>query len=260
MSFSHYAGRIAAALTALLAILAAVSSCGPASTGSAGWKGDKEMDAAVAAYISGDYADATARLEELSGKAKTPEQLRDVYWYLGRAYAATGDYSRAVDAFTAGKAHGGGIEFDEYLALLAALVSADPENLARSERVTRAQLAVLIDRMFYAQGAGSGEPAKEGAGAGVEQLAVVQRGVLAVLPDGGFHPGAQVTRASFFAAVSRLLSDRHIDADTNELFEGGFSWALATDAEQGRFVTGKEVVATLRRVSAAQNSNGGQGS
>jgi len=261
MSLSHTAARFAAFAPALVAICVVVWSCGPSATGSGGWSGDKDMDAAMASFISGDYEDATTRLEALTNKAKTPEQLREVYWYLGRSHVATQKYSRAIDAFTAGKAHGGGIEFDEYLRRLGALVSANPNNVARSERVTRAQLAVLIDLMFYGEAGGaSDDPQRLGAGEMVEHLAVVERGVMERLPDGGFHPDAYVTRASFFTAVSRLLLDRNIDIDTGDLFEGGFGWALEADDDEGHFVTGKEVVATLQRVAAAQNAYDGQGS
>jgi len=261
MSLLHTVVRLAALAPALVAICAAGWSCGPSARGPGGWSGDKEMDAAVAAFISGDYDEATARLEALEKEAKTPEQRREVYWYLGRSYAAKERYSSAIDAFTAGKAHGGGTEFDEYLQQLGALVSGDPDNVGRSERVTRAQLAVLIDRMFYT---GDSVPSGQSPGAGgqgvLEQLAAVQRGVMERLPDGEFHPEAHVTRAAFFAAVSRLLLDKNIDVATGELFEGGFAWALAADDKNGHFVTGKEVVTALRRVAAAQNTSGGQGS
>jgi hypothetical protein len=261
MSHLQTASRFAAFTPALVAICVTVWSCGPSASGSVDWSGDKEMDAAMAAFISGDYEDATTRLDALTNKATTPEQLREVYWYLGRSYVATQQYSRAIDAFTAGKAHGGGVEFDEYLRRLGALVSGDPNNVARSERVTRAQLAVLIDLMFYGEASGASEDLpRPGTGGMVEYLAVVERGVMGRLPDGGFHPDAFVTRASFFAAVSRLLLDRNIDIDTGDLFEGGFRWALGTDEDERHFVTGKEVVAALRRVAAAQNAYGGQGS
>jgi hypothetical protein len=261
MSLVNTTARFAAVSPALVAICVVVCSCGPSASVSGPWAGDNEMEAAVSAYIAGDYGEATARLEALADKADTPEKLREVYWYLGRAYVATEEYSKAIDAFTAGKAHGGGFEFDEYLRRLAALVAGDPDNVARSERVTRAQLAVLIDRMFYGPDGGTAErPPQPGSAGSVEQLTVVARGVMGRLPDGDFHADAHVTRASFFAAVSRLITDRGIDVDTAELFAGGFAWALETDAEQGHFVTGKEVVATLRRVSAAQTAHGGQGS
>jgi len=123
------------------------------------------------------------------------------------------------------------------------------------------QLAVLIDRMFFGGPGGAGEHSPEAVGGSVsEQLASVERGVVGRLPDGHFHPDAYVTRAVFYITVSRLVLEVDIDVDTGALFEGGFAWALSGDEDDETFVTGKEAVAALRRVAAAQNTYGGQGS
>jgi hypothetical protein len=242
--------------TALLFVLAGVWSCG--TSGSGRWSGEKDIDRAVAAYIEGDYTAAVERLEALSTQQAGEDQLREIYWYLGRSLVAMGQYHRAIDAFTVGKANGGGAEFDEYLARLGALVSGEPENVARSDRVTRAQLAVVIDQMFYGESSQTQEnPGPSDTSTRLEDLAPVARGVVAVLPDGRFHPEAYVTRASFYAAVSRLVREKDIDVDTGLLFDGGFQWALAADDGGERYVTGKQVVATLQRVAAAQNTYGG---
>jgi hypothetical protein len=215
----------------------------------------------MGAFISGDYADAAARFENLADKAKTEEQLRDVYWYLGRVYLAAGQYNGAIDAFTTGRAHGGGVEFDEYLRQLDALVSGDPDNVVRSERITRVQLAVLIDRMFFTDRDAGGEqspPAHTGELSG--QLESVERGVMDSLPDGRFHPEAFVTRGAFYVAVSKLIRVENIDVDTGVLFQNGFAWVLDGGEDDGKFITGKEAVGVLERVAAGQNSYGGQGS
>jgi tetratricopeptide (TPR) repeat protein len=240
------------------AVLLTGWACGTSGPSSGGWSGNKEMDRAVAAFIARDYAEAVERLEALTARADTEEQLREVYWYLGRSHVALEQYDRAIDAFTAGKANGGGVEFDEYLSRLNALISGEQDAVVRSDRVTRAQLAVLIDRMFYRNPFDeAGREQSAGADALLEQLAPVTRGVLVALPDGDFHAEAYVTRASFFATVSRLVRERKIEVDTAVLFEGGFAWALATDEKGDRFVSGKQVVHTLQRLAAAQHTYGG---
>jgi hypothetical protein len=261
MSHSFTLARIAAVIAVLVVIVVTAWSCGPSGAGSGDWSGNEEWNRAVGAFISGDYGDAVARLEGLEGKAETEEQLQEVYWYLGRCYLATNQYHRAIDAFAAGKAHGGGVVFDEYLRELDALVSGDPDNVVRSEKITRVQLAVLIERMFFGGPGGASEQSPETVGGAVsEKLTSVERGVMIRLPDGQFHPDAYVTRAVFYVTVSRLILEKGIDVDMGVLFEGGFAWVLSDDEDDGTLVTGKEVVAALRRVAAAQNTYGGQGS
>jgi tetratricopeptide (TPR) repeat protein len=262
MSLAKTVFRFAGPALAVVAICAMLWSCGPSTSVSGAWKSNDEMDRAVAAFIAGDFDGAAKRLEALADRAQTPEQRREVYWYLGRAYLAAERYDRAIDAFTAGKANGGGVAFDEYLQRLNALVSGEAGNVARSERVTRAQLAVLVNRMFYESPVDTSATAVPGPGGedGVlENMASVERGVVGLLPDGQFYGEVFVTRGAFFAVVSRLVRDKSIDVDTATLFEGGFAWALAGE-DAGNYVTGKEAVAVLRRVAAAQHPYGGPGS
>jgi hypothetical protein len=262
MSLTTTVIRIPAPLPAVIAIVAmTLWSCGPSGTASGDWAGDAEWNEAVGAFIAGDFDNAVARLEALAKKASSEEQFQEVYWYLGRAYLETERYSQAIDAFRVGKAHGGGGEFDEYLIQLDALVSGEPENVQRSERITRVQLAVLIDRMFFSGSEqDSVQTAAAPAGSVSEQMVSVERGVLESLPDGRFHPEAFVTRAAFYVSVARLLREIQLEIEAGDLFPGGFGWALGGGEDDDHFVTGKEAFTTLQRVAAAKSSYGGQGS
>ncbi len=255
--------RFVAVIPALLMLCLAIGSCAPSGDAVGGWSGGdaRELDKAVRSYIAGDYENAVERLESLTGKARTEEQFQEVYLYLGRSYLAMDRHHSAIDAFVAGKAHGGGSVFDEYLQRLGAIVSGTPVNVARTDQVTRAQLIVLLERMFYqheAASAGGSGGSRVGDRA-IDQMDPVVRGLVPVLPDGDLHADAPVTRAAFYVVVKRLIADRQIDADTGLLFDGGFEWMLESGDNDSHHVTGKEVVTTLERVAAAKNTYGGQG-
>jgi hypothetical protein len=252
MSLLKPYARTGAIIPALLTLALLLGSC--SSGKRAG--GSSALDRAIESYIAGEYHDAVDRLEALARGSGSEEDLLEVYLYLGRSYMALGQHSLAIDAFAAGKTRGGGAVFDEYLRRLDVLVSGAPDVVATAVRVTRAQLAALIDRMFYA--------APEDAGASAEgvvtRLESVRKGIVPVLPDGSFHGEAFVTRAAFYAAVARLMQDRGGAAGAQRIFDGGYDWALSgavADTEADRYVSGREAVATLRRVSQAMESNGG---
>ena len=254
--------RSVAVIPALLMLCLVIWSCAPSGDAVGGWSGGdaRELDKAVRSYIAGDYENAVERLESLTGRARTEEQFQEVYLYLGRSYLAMGRHHSAIDSFVAGMAHGGGSVFDEYLQRLGAIVSGTPENVARTDHVSRAQLIVLIERMFYGDedaSAGSGGSGAEDRA--IDQMDPVARGLVSVLPDGDLHADAPVTRAAFYVVVKRLIADRQIDADTGLLFAGGFDWTLESGDNDTYHVTGKEVVTTLERVAAAKNTYGGQG-
>ena len=262
MSLLQTINRSVAVVPALLMLCLMVWSCAPSGDAAGGWSGGDagDLDEAVRSYIAGDYEIAVEKLESLTGRARTEEQFQEVYLYLGRAYLARESYNSAIDSFLAGKAHGGGSVFDEYLQRLDAIVSGTQENVARTDHVTRAQLIVLIERMFYDDLADV--PGTDGSRAGdraIAQMDPVARGLVSVLPDGDLHADAPVTRAAFYVVVQRLIADRQIDTDTGLLFAGGFDWTFESDGNDTHHVTGKEVVTTLERVAAAKNAYGGQG-
>jgi len=258
---SHFlsSDRFGVALMTVVLACAWFLSCSSHTRGAS----SKELNRAIDSFIAGDYEAAAEKLEKLSGDTDSEEELREIYLYLGRSYMALEQYSRAIDAFSAGRAHGGGGVFEEYLLRAGIMVSASPENVSKSIRVTRGQLAALIDGMFYD---GVGDIGVPGAGTGktgmTAQLQTVRRGVLPALADGEFHAGAFVTRAAFYAAVSRLVKDKGTPGDPSLFFAGGFDWVLqAAESAETRarieYVTGKETVVTLQRVAEVVQTNGG---
>jgi hypothetical protein len=259
MSHVHSITRSGAAWTVLLISCLLLGSCSLRGRGG----GRAELDRAIESFIAGDYQAAAERLEELSTAAKSEEEKRGIYLYLGRSYVALERYNLAIDAFTAGLAIGGGMVFEEYLTRLGLLVSASPEIVSTSLRITRGQLAALIDGMFYSGvddigGSGGGR----GAAGAVVRLTSVRRGVVPTLADGRFHADEPVTRAAFYAAVARLVHDTQPGTDPSRFFESGYDWVLAggggaQGARDSEFVSGKDAVTTLRRVMEAGRSHGG---
>jgi tetratricopeptide (TPR) repeat protein len=226
-------------------------------------EGGAKLNRAIESFIAGDYDSAISRLEELADATNSNEELQQIYLYLGRSYVATEQYARAIDAFNAGMALGGGSPFDEYLIRLGVVVSGTPETVSMSDRVTRAQLAALIDHLFYSgsgdTGGDSGRGAPEGA---VAELESVKRGVVPPLPDGDFYPDALVTRAALYAAVARLAADLGAEGEgePSAFIDGGYDWVTVGGVEGGApntLVTGKETLTALQRVSEARRSFGG---
>jgi len=215
------------------------------------------LDLAIEAFIAGDYEEAIGRLELLTADDQSEDVRQEAYLFMGRAYIEQGRFDRAIDAFVAGKAHGGGSVFDTYLARLDVLVSSSPERLERTVWVTRAQLAALVDIMVY----GGGEDVMAAPGAAFDSTAVMpalqslRRGVVEPLPDGTFRPEAPVTRGAFYAAVCRLLRDLEITSPPSTFLEGGFRWAM--EGAEPRYVTGKEALSVLERIV---QTGGGSGS
>lgn len=234
-----------------------ISSC------SSGVRSDRgtKLDRAIESFIAGDYDAAVSRLEDLAESTESAEELRQVYLYLGRSYVAKGQYPRAIDAFNAGMALGESSPFDEYLTRLGVVVSGAPQAVAMSGQVTRAQLAALIDQMFY-DGLGkvgdtSRHVTREGT---VSELESVKRGVVPVLPDGDFHPDALVTRAALYAVVARLVADIGTQEAPSDFVDGGYGWVKAGGGDglaASPLVTGKETLAILEQVAKAGQSLGG---
>ena len=257
MSHSHQS-TLAGAVMALSLTLIGLSSC---SSGGPGHS-RSELDRAIESYIAGDYGEAVERLDKLSKNTESEERLREIYLYLGRSYLALEQYSQAIDAFTVGAAYGGGLVFEEYLTRLGVVVSVAPQIVAASDKITRAQLAALIDKMFFGGvkdiGAVSGE-GRQDVAAGLSTA--VRRGVVPTLPDGGFHGNEFVTRAAFYVVVARLIEDTGIPGGPTSFFEGGFAWALnpgggATDIGRMDYISGREALDTLERLAEARRASG----
>jgi tetratricopeptide (TPR) repeat protein len=250
MYFKPHA-RTGALISALLTLGLFLISC---ASGPRGGR-PSDLNRAIESFIAGDYQDAAERLEAMTKGAGPDEDLGEVYLYLGRSYIALEQYSQAIDAFTTGKANGGGPVFDEYLRRMDLLVSGAPSVVATSIHMTRGQLAAVIDRMFYEASADAGASS---AGV-VTSLQSVQRGIVPVLPDGAFHEEALVTRAALYAALARLLGDKGAGVPAVQgLFEGGYAWVLSgADETEASYVSGREAIAALERVSLALESHGG---
>jgi hypothetical protein len=256
MSHSHQS-TLAGAVVALSLTLIGLSSC---SSGGPGHS-RSELDRAIEFYIAGDYDEAVERLDKLSKTTESEERLREIYLYLGRSFVELEQYSQAIDAFTAGAAYGGGLIFEEYLTRLGVVVSVAPKILAASDKITRAQLAALIDKMFFGV-KDIGAPSDEGRqDVSVGPSTSVQRGVVPTLPDGEFHGNDFVTRAAFYVVVARLIEDTGIPGGPTSFFDGGFSWVLSpsggtTDVGRIDYISGREALDTLQRLAEVRRTNG----
>ena len=227
------------------------------------------LEKAIAFYIDGNLQRAEALFNEITKQGRGDDDYRTACLYLGRIYLAAGDYQKAADALSAGKALGGDVRFDEYFEIAQRHLTSSPERIVQLERITREQLAALIDHMFgsildspiEAPGAvrptpltreeyAEGEPARD-------PIGVVSRtGVMTPLADGEFHPDEKVTRPAFYAVLTRLVDA--LDAPSSvmaEMFPGGYRETLSPQGAGGEikdapaFVTGREAVQTLQTLA-----------
>jgi hypothetical protein len=204
-----------------------------------------EIDSAVALFVSGHHQQAIARLEVLAQNLQSEENLREVYYYLGRAHLELGQHDRAIDAFSAGVSYGDNGACVEYLERLRALVEGDEGSIRRSETISRRQLASLLARHFMRE-----DPAVPGDPDDVLRR-VVGRGWMTPLPDGSLHGEATVTRAAFYVVLSRLTSQ----LGYGRTLLGSYAGTLATRGTEA--VSGAEVVAALDDLAALVNDYGG---
>lgn len=220
------------------------------------------LEPAIELYVDGKYDEAVDRLEELTRKLSSEENLAQTYLYLGRAYMALGQYDRAIDAFTLGSAYDGDNLFREYLRRLSLVIQSSPEKIAGAAKVTRGQLAITIDRVIYGRAPGEGGDLPKYEGDDLGGCLSVRNGMMSVLPDGKFHAGDHVTRGQFYVVVCRLLDREANSAGATAVFPDGFNWATgggheARDPKERLFVSGQEVVAILERVAALKDKSHG---
>lgn len=222
------------------------------------------VDRGVALYIDGDYVEAERHLSRLAVRLESEENRRTVYLYLGRTYMALGDYAQATEAFAAGKRYGGGVRFDEYLAIAGQHVAASPRTIRAESTLTRSELAALIHSFFGERPAmrnltTGANLSREDGPAHIRWAR--ETGVMSVLPDGGFHPDRKVTRGAFYFVLKRLAA-RLGTAD--EVFEtlyyphGVRSAAAAGPLENPRtersvFIAGSEAFSVLQAMVAASD-------
>ena len=188
------------------------------------------MKEGIVSFIDGDLDRAESVFSNVTRESQSDEDLQTAYLYLGRIYLARGDYVKAADALSAGKALGGDVRFDEYFEEAQRHLLASPARIIQLERITREQLAALIGDLF---------------GAGLA-------GVMDVLPDGDLHAGEAVTRPAFYVIVSRLANVLGGGGISSEaLSPGGYRSTLGApvgppgEEANGNFITGREAVGTL---------------
>jgi tetratricopeptide (TPR) repeat protein len=194
------------------------------------------------------YEQAIADLESIIDDLDTDdERLLTAYLYLGRSYEALGDYVAAAEAYSNGRILGGGVRFEEHLALVQQHLRSSPRAIQSQKRITRAQLASLIVRLGGAAAEEAVDApdmrnhwAREYAGY------VVDRGIMPLMADGGFHPEDEVTRAALYITLLRADGSFAIKRDElNVHFPGGYTETLQM---KDAFVSGYDATEIVRTV------------
>ena len=229
--------------------------------------GNTSLDRAIALYIDGDFQRAEVLLTQITRGGGADEEVAAAYLYLGRIYLARGDYEKATDAFSAGRTLGGDIRFTEYFEEARRHLTGSPRRIVQLPRITRAQLAGLIEDMFGSRlvgcpgtgeirspeqepGIPMGSDGGQGTDGSVNGVAarrgeraidcVLQAGVMTVLPDGDFHAADEVTAPAFYAVVQRLARVLGAEGDVGaSLFPGGFRGATGRGGGEGERVEGE---------------------
>ncbi len=224
--------------------LAGVLACGGPSA-MVGKQG--EFDRAVERFVAGDYRGSIARMEKIAAATTDEAVKREAYAYIGRAHMALGETDAAIDAFTMGTHYGDRGQCVEYLELLKQYVEGNPNALHAREGVTRSELAGAIVRMMDETATTSLNPG------GPTPLAILaERGWMPATPDGAEHAEDEVTRASLYVIVSRILAGRGQAAQVNVIMPGGYQTALRAVEP----VSGSEALAILERVRQVPENHG----
>jgi tetratricopeptide (TPR) repeat protein len=205
-----------------------------------------DIDPAIALFVNGRYQQAIERFDELAGKTQSDETLREVYYYLGRAYLALGQNDRAIDAFAAGVSYGDNGACVDYLERLQAVIGGDVHSMRRSETITRRQLAAALARQFIVEDDETipGDPDE------ILRL-VTSRGWMQTLPDGALHGNAVVTRSAFLVTLARITAGFGF----GRTLLSPFTADLAGRGSEP--VGGAEAAATLEELAALRNQYGG---
>jgi hypothetical protein len=241
------------------------------------------LEEAVARYVDGDLERAEALFTRIISAGRVDEDNLTAYLYLGRIYLAQGDYEKAADAFSTGRALGGDIRFTEYFEEAQRHLTASPRRIIQVPRVTRGQLAALIEITFGSElgsypvpadtGSSGGVPAQVSKNGGGEESGaapreenaielVVRAGVMSVLPDGDFHAADEVTGPAFYAVVQRLARVLEVEGDVvASLFPGGARGAMTQTgtedqgpAGENPFVSGRDAQRVLGALAEVVHS------
>lgn len=206
-----------------------------------------EFDKAVERFVAGDYRGTISRMEKIAAATTDEVVKRDAYAYIGRAHMALGETDEAIEAFTMGAHYGDRGQCVEYLELLKQYVEGNPNALRAREGVTRSELAGAIVRMMDETATASLNPG------GPTPLAILaQRGWIPAAPDGAEHAEDEVTRASLYVIVSRILAGRGQAGQVEVIMPGGYQTALRAVEP----VSGSEALAILERVRQVPEKNG----
>jgi len=206
-----------------------------------------DFDKAVERFVAGDYRGTISRMEKIAAATTDEAVKRDAYVYIGRAHMALGETDEAIEAFTMGAHYGDRGQSVEYLELLKQYVEGNPTALHAREGVTRSELAGAIVRMMDETATAALSPG------GPTPLAILaERGWMPAAPDGAEHAEEEVTRASLYVIVSRILAGRGQASQVDAIMPGGYQTALRA-AEP---VSGTEALAILERVRQVPEKNG----
>jgi hypothetical protein len=235
--------RMFPVLLAVALGLAALSACGgPKSVNKPG-----EFDQAVAKFVAGDYRGTIARMEKIVASSTDDAVKRDACAYIGRAHMALGETDQAIDAFTMGAHYGDRGQCVEYLELLKQYVEGNPNALHARAGVSRSELAGAIVRMMDETATAGLDPH------GPTPLAIAaERGWMPAAPDGAEHADDEVTRASLYVIVTRILAGRGQASQIDAIMPGGYQTALrAADP-----LSGTEALAILERLRQVPEKRG----
>jgi len=207
------------------------------------------LDEAIAEYFRGDLARAEILLLEIVGSDAPDEDQATAYLYLGRLYLDRSDYQRAADALSSGKALVGGTRFDEYFNEAQRRLVSAGDRIFQLPRVTRAQLAAVIEERFAPK---------------LTPACNVRSEVMRALPDGDFHANDPVTSSAFYSILWRLSDLLGLDRRAMvDLYPRGFRSTLGGGAESysgegdGIYISGAQVRRALDTLDAAAVSAGG---
>ncbi len=202
---------------------------------------DTSLETAIACFIDGDLGRAETLFEEITHEPHSDDDYRSAYLYLGRIYLARGDYAKAADALSAGRALGDDARFDEYFEIARRNLATTPARVGQIDAITRGELAALLDHVFGSLLRGrhgergsseEGDSVRVTNGGGPPIEFVTRAGIMDFLPDGEFHAEDKVSWPAFYIISSRIVDSFGGDREAlSDVFPRGYGGTL--DASQG---------------------------
>jgi tetratricopeptide (TPR) repeat protein len=255
--------RITAQLVVALAA-ATLSGCGPPRTTVVE---DSSLETAIACFIDGDLDRAETLFEEITHEPHSDEDYRSAYLYLGRIYLARGDYVKAADALSAGRALGDDARFDEYFEIARRNLATTPARVGQISGITRGELAALLDHVFGSMLRGRNvEPGSSVEGDSVPTAdprdapveLVTRAGLMDFLPDGEFHPEEKVSWPAFYIISNRIVDSFGGDRKSlSDAFPRGYRGTIYAspgvhgETASGQVVSGREALRICEALASA---------